>query len=176
MSSVARVQRKEIARFNRFWENLYEAFPAARAAAVAAMGRAVKEELDGQITSQGVDDMFGHIRNAQRVLLGSRGGYAAVRPVASSMTDRYGKTKTWKGKQASVRQVTRWLERGHGARKPSGLNKRYRPRIDRAGVGPKGNAYIKGRQFYSFTKLKAVDCARKAADEALSKIADEIEY
>lgn len=170
------VDRRAIQQFNAYWESLYKAFPAARLAAVQAAGQAVKADLDANVVDRGVDDLFGHIRNSQRIQIGSRGGYAAVRPKAMGMTDRYGKVKTWKGKQVSTRQVTKWLERGHGARKPSGAAKRYRPNIQRAGVGAKGNAYIKGHMFYSWTKLKAQEHALKAADKALGKIADEMEY
>ncbi len=171
-----RVDKSKYERFNDFWEDLYKAFPAARVAAVQAMGAAVKEDLDANIVSQGVDDMFGHIRNTQEIQIGSRGGYAAVRPASSGMTDRYGNTKTWKGRQVSTRQVTRWLERGHGARKPSGESKRYRPSINGAGVGANGQAYVKGYMFYSWAKLKAQEHALRAADKVLSAIADEIDY
>lgn len=179
MGGIARVQREELERFNRFWDDLYKAFPAARAAAVAAAGKAVKEELDAQILSQGVDDMFGHIRNTQTLRLGSLGGYAAVSPQARPMTDRFGRTKTWKGKQASARQVTKWLERGHAAREGTSLP-RWSDKL-RSGFGKRNGAarsfdVVRGRQFYSFTKLKAWDLARKAASEVLSQIAEEVDY
>lgn len=172
MGSLARSNFEAIRKFERYWEDLFEEFPAARAAAVNEMGKAVKEDLDAQILSQGVDDLFGHIRNTQEVRFGSRGGYAAVSPVASEMTDRYGRTKTWKGQQVSTRQVTRWLEKGHGARKPSGSAKKYRLQLRGASFGKKGNLYIKGHLFYSWTKLRALDHALSAANKAMEIFAE----
>lgn len=40
----------------------------------------------------------------------------------------------------------------------------------------KTTAYVKGRQFYSWTKAKALELALKAADRVLSRIADEVDY
>lgn len=168
------IDRRELDKFNRRWEDLYEEFPAARAAAVAAMGRAVKEELDERILSQGVDDMFGHIRNAQQIRLGDKGGYAAVSPVADGMTDRFGRVKTWKGKQVSTRQVTRWLERGHAARKPGSDAKRYSPRIKKAGISNRGTAYVPGRMFYSYTRMRALSHALTAAEKCLDELSDRL--
>ena len=39
-----------------------------------------------------------------------------------------------------------------------------------------GEGYVKGRLFYSRTKSKAWEEARKAADKVLSTIADEVDY
>lgn len=166
------IDRRELERFNRKWEDLYEEFPAAKAAAVAVMGRAVKEDLDERILSQGVDDMFGHIRNAQQIRLGDKGGYAAVSPVADKMTDRFGRVKTWRNKQVSTRQVTRWLERGRGARKPAAGSKRYSPRMKKAGMSSRGTVYVPGRMFYSWTRLRALSHALEAADKCLDDLAD----
>ena len=169
------VDTKELDQFRRHWDALFDVFPAARQAAVAEMGAAVRRDLDANILSQGVDDLFCHVRNSQRLALGSKGGYAAIRAEAMPFHDRFGKRKTWKGKNVSGRMVTRWLERGHGARRPSGQDTRYRARIVGAGVSGRG-AYVKGHLFYSWTKLKAWEHARRAADKVLSRLADEIDY
>jgi len=170
MGGIARANQRELERFNRYWKELFEAFPEARAQAVAEMGRAVKQELDGRILSQGVDDAMGHIRADQQLRLGSKGGYAAVVPVSDQFRDRHGRTKTWNGKPVTSRQVTRWLERGHAAR-GWGDNLIY-------AYGRKRGSFtvVPGRQFYSFTKLKAFDLAMAAARKTLYKFSDEVDY
>ena len=168
------VDKKELEKFNRYWEDLFEEFPPARVAAVAAMGKAVKGDLDANIVSQGVDDIFYHIRNSQAVDFGSKGGYAALRPGMRPMVDRWGKAKTWREKQVSTRQVTKWLERGHGTRRAVGIATRSRAAAkfaSRIGVG-----YVKGRLFYSWTRMKAWEHAKKAANEVLDRLADLIPY
>lgn len=183
MSSAARLQREQLERFNRYWEDLYQVVPEARAAAVEAMGEAVKQELDAQIQSADLsEDAKGTVCTWQELRLGSGGGYAAVTPVKASVLGEKKKPKTWKGSPVSAKQVTRWLERGHGARKADtkkeyAWSDRRRNRNWKAQVNNRtGTAYIKGRQFYSFTKLKAFDHAKKAADKVLCKIADEVDY
>ena len=84
--------------------------------------------------------------------------YAKVYAMAirAMRRDRAGqKQHTWRGDPVTQKQVTRWLERGHGT--------------------PQGG-YVKGRQFYSFTRMKAWEHARKAADRVLSLIADEVDF
>lgn len=52
------VDTKELDQFRRHWDALFDVFPAARQAAVAEMGAAVRRDLDANILSQGVDDLF----------------------------------------------------------------------------------------------------------------------
>lgn len=175
MGGRARVDRRRVDEFNRFWEDLYKAFPRARAEAVEAMGQAVKKDLDTQI---GAADLSaggkGSVRSWQELRLGSKGGYAAVGPGKGGTG---GRKKTWKGTPVSKRQVTKWLERGHGVRKPAPGSGRRWSRLGRSGINSAtGTRFVKGRQFYSFTKLRAVDHALAAADKVLSHIADEVDY
>lgn len=173
MGGIARANQRELERFNRYWRDLLETFPEARAHAVAEMGRAAKQELDGRILSQGVDDAMGHIRADQQLRLGSLGGYAAITPGREDFVDRRGKVKTWNGKPVTSRQVTRWLERGHNASTTnSGSDKLI------YAYGRKEGSFfvVPGRQFYSFTKLKAFDLAMRAAREVLYKFSDEVDY
>ena len=77
----------------------------------------------------------------------------------------------------SKKQVTRWLERGHGTRRPAAGSSRSWNQAGRAGVTRASAAgYVKVRQFYSWTKAKALELALKAADRVLSRIADEVDY
>ena len=144
-------------RFARYWEKLYLAFPDARRQAAQAMGEAVQKDLKAQIQAADLKNgAKGTVRSWQQMRLGSKGSYAAVSPAKEVARPRPGqKRHTWRGDPVTQKQVTRWLERGHGT--------------------PQGG-YVKGRQFYSFTRMKAWEHARKAADRVLSLIADEVDF
>ena len=144
-------------RFARYWEKLYQAFPDARRQAAQAMGEAVQKDLNAQIQAADLENgAKSTVRSWQDVRIGSRGGYAAVSPAGGVAKPRAGqKQHTWRGDPVTQKQVTRWLERGHGT--------------------PQGG-YVKDRQFYSFTRMKAWEHARKAADRVLSLIADEVDF
>lgn len=118
------------------------------------------------------------VRTWQELRVGSKGGYAALSPGKGTAQPRAGEAQhTWKGKPVSKKQVTRWLERGHGTRRPAAGSSRSWNQAGRAGVTRASAAgYVKGRQFYSWTKAKALEPALKAADRVLSRIADEVDY
>ena len=177
MSRKATLDRERLERFNRFWSDLYDAFPDARRAAVEAMGQAVKGDLDVQIQAADLEGgAKGTVSSWQELSIGSGGGYAAVAPGKGTAPPRPGqKQRTWKGKPVTRKQVTTWLERGHGTRKSIGLMGYSNGRIKTVPVRGR-SGYVKGRMFYSLTKLKAVDHALRAADRVLSRIADEVDY
>lgn len=162
----ATLERQQMDRFSRYWEKLYQAIPDARRQAAQAMGDAVRQDLVTNIQAAELESgAKGAVRSWQTVRLGSRGGYAAVSPAKGTVMSRDRRKSGWrmrqhtyKGKAVTARQVTRWLERGHGTR-------------NRGGAG-----YVKGRQFYSWTRTKAWEHARQAADRVLSAIADEVEF
>ena len=124
------------------------------------------------------DGAKGTVRTWQELRVGSKGGYAALSPGKGTAQPRVEETQhTWKGKPVSKKQVTRWLERGHGTRRPAAGSSRSCNQAGRAGVTRASAAgYVKGRQFYSWTKAKALELALKAADRVLSRIADEVDY
>lgn len=68
------------------------------------------------------------LASMQTSVVGSRGGYAAVKAI--------------KGKTGpnSPGAITNYNENGHRIRRPTGLSKRYRPRIH--------TVYVNGRHFY----------------------------
>lgn len=179
MSSTARMDRARLERFNRFWEELLQAVPDARRQAVEEAGAAVQRELNAQIgAAELADGAKGTVRTWQELRVGGKGGYAALSPGKGTAQPRAGETQhTWKGKPVSKKQVTRWLERGHGTRRPAAGSSRSWNQAGRAGVTRASAAgYVKGRQFYSWTKAKALELALKAADRVLSRIADEVDY
>ena len=120
MSSTARMDRARLERFNRFWEELLQAVPDARLQAVEEAGAAVQRELNAQIgAAELADGAKGTVRTWQELRVGSKGGYAALSPGKGTAQPRVEETQhTWKGKPVSKKQVTRWLERGHGTRRP----------------------------------------------------------
>lgn len=165
MSGKARLERMEMERFARYWAELLQAVPEARRKAVEAMGDAVRRELNIQIQTADLESgAKGTVRSWQTTRLGSRGGYSVVSPARGTVMSRDRRTHGWKMRQhtyrgapITARQVTKWLERGHGTRNKG------------------GEGYVKGRQFYSWTRARAWEQARRTADRVLSMIADEVE-
>ncbi|WP_283115566.1 hypothetical protein [Intestinimonas timonensis] len=180
MSLKATLDRQEIRRFNRRWEDLMEDFPEARAVAVKTMGESARRDLDAQIGRADLEsDAKGTVRSWQELRFGSRGGYAALTPQKASPVRTGKKPKSWHGQAVTVKQVTKWLERGHGVRKAD-TRKDYawstarKNRNRRSGLNTAtGLRYVKGRMFYSWTKMKAQEHAIDAANEALEIFAEE---
>lgn len=118
MSSTARMDRARLEQFNRFWEELLQAVPDARRQAVEEAGAAVQRELNAQIGAAELADGAKHRAHLAGVAGGQQGGYAALSPGKGTAQPRVEETQhTWKGKPVSKKQVTRWLERGHGTRR-----------------------------------------------------------
>lgn len=165
VSTTRNMERERLRRFVRYWDRLLEIVPEARREAVQAAGETVKGALDGQIQSAGLSgaEAKGRVKSWQRLRLGSGGGWAAVSAMKGTVYSRdrragFGaraRQHTWHGKPVTARQVTGWLERGHGVR-PSG--------------------YVSGRQFYARTRDGAQETALKAADKVLCRIADEVDF
>ena len=145
-----------IERWQRFWaqwEHVIEQVPEAKRDALKAMGEAVLAELRDQIDLQGVNDARGRVKRWQEYRIGCGGGYVAVSPVTDeAQVTRGGETTTSK-------DVTRYLDRGHGVRGPSGRAKRYEPRYQHARL------YVPGHLFYSYTRDKAGRIAAHAAEK-----------
>lgn len=173
MSMKATLDRQEIRRFNRLWEDLMEDFPAARTVAVKTMGESTRRDLDAQIGRADLEsDAKGTVRSWQELRFGSKGGYAALTPKKASPLRAGKKPKSWHGEAVTVKQITKWLERGHGVRKPGPDSKR-KSRFGRSmGNRYTSQRYVKGRMFYSWTKSKALEHALDAANEAMEIFAE----
>lgn len=150
--------KKELERFLHFYGRFIKKVPAIKTQALYAAAKSLQEEVRKQIQEQGVQDPFGRVKRWQQVYLGSKGGYAAVRPMVERTQ------KTWKGKPVYSSQVTKWLERGHGARRGNG------------GYYHSSVTYVKGRLFYSWAKSKGIAAARDAFERELDRITDEWEW
>lgn len=151
-------------RFWEYWNTVIKQVPHVKKEALESMGGAVRDKVVQQLR-QRVNDPQGRVARWQEVRTGSRGGYVAVSPT-NGETVQVSRT----GHDTTSRDLTRYLERGHAVRSPSGRAKRYTPRL-RA-----GKTYVPGRMFYSWAKVDAEKLALKAADEVLCHIADEIDY
>ena len=165
MSVSRNLEREQVRRFVQYWDRLLQVVPEARKEAVEAAGEAVKRSLNTQIQSANLSsgEAQSRVKSWQELRLGSGGGWAAVSPMKGTVYSwdqraNFGaraRQHTWRGRAVTARQVTGWLERGHGIR-PSG--------------------YVAGRQFYAYTKDDAQQIALKAADKVLSRIADEVDF
>lgn len=96
------------------------------------LGALAKQELDSAISGSGVRDAHRAVRRWQVVHIGSKGGYAAVRPAGSSEGGGVG--------PESAGAVTTYLEDGHKIRTARARVKGYRPRIR--------VAFVSGYHFY----------------------------
>ena len=172
------IDKRSLQKFFEDWDDLIRAVPEAKKAALTVMGEVFKQEVDAQIIAQGVDDSFGHVRAWQEVRIGSGGGYGVLSPRKGTVRDRFGRTHTRNGRSVTAKQVTRWLERGHGTRKSLYSGKRRWSReVDWSRVDSRtGLVFVPGHLFYSWTKQKATPRAVAAAESELCHIADEFDY
>lgn len=170
MNKVA-FDQKQWDTFWRVWDRRLETLPGAKKAALFQSGRAVEKVLHKQIDTR-FPDTIGRrkkkwvnlepskrVKRWQELRLGSGGGYAEISPVGDNV-----RTDT------TAKDVTRYLERGHKIRQPSGRWKRYRLRVrGTLDANRKHRLYnvVPGRMFYSWTKMDATRVAVKAAREEI---------
>jgi len=147
-------------KFLKAWENVIEAYPDAKRQALEEAGKAVLQEVRNQIIITGIRDNRSRVRSWQQYRMGSGGGYVAISPAVVDVP----------GKGLMSKKITKYLDLGHAAREPSGKSKRYQPRINAAGIGAKGNVYVRGRYFYRAVKPQADSIAKKAAEKVLAQI------
>ena len=93
--------------------------------------------------------------------MGSKGGYVVVSPSPDETVQ-----VTRSGEKTTSRDVTRYLERGHGITTPSGRTRRYVPRIS------SHRTYVPGRMFYSWAKQDAGKIALEEANRAMDRLTD----
>lgn len=193
VSTTRNLDRERMRRFVQAWDDVLQMVPEARREAVEAAGKAVKQSLDAQIQNADLSSIEakGRVSSWQRLRLGSGGGWAAISAMKGTVyswdkrANFGGRTRqhTWYGEPVTARQVTSWLERGHGFGKDLKRskameakhfkymyeNKMLEPEQSRSG-------YVSGRQFYASTKDDALKIALKAADKVLCRIADEVDF
>lgn len=138
-----------IAALDRSFEQILDEFPQQRRTLHERVGKAIQRELQSQITASGVNDPHGKVRRWQVLHVGSKGGYAAIRPDDSDSG-----------------AITGFLEQGHKIASPRG-GKGYRPRIK--------VAYVNGYHFYSATSQRAESIAIAEAEDWADSLARKLE-
>lgn len=172
---MARNGLQDLGRLLHAFDEVLEKIPEAREKALEAAGERVKKELDRQIVARLPGrDQHGRVRSWQDVTMGSKGGYLRIKPTDLEIVNKY---------RYNSRQVTGYLERGHKI--ASSGRGRYRA-VSRSEAAPKkdshvvtnessGDLVVKGFQFYSWTRSRAANEARKAAEIVLEELEDTLE-
>lgn len=126
-------------------------------AEIPDMRRGLHEELAGVAKSEVNASIggTGKVQGWQERIVGSGGGYAAVRPI---------KTPSGKGGPGAV---TNAIEHGHKIRLPGGKANRYRPRVK--------VAHVSGRFFYQKAEAGVEAKAIAAAEAFCDKLAARLE-
>ena len=130
-----------------------ERFQAIRAQAMDDAARQAKQIVDRHVGGTG------KVRSWQGQYIGSRGGYAAVRPKAKTWTMINGR-----GKRYAVGAVTNAIVSGHAFPSPSGRDRHYRPRIK------SGAMRVAANPFYD----RALPEVRILAEETAKQVARDL--
>lgn len=133
-----------------------QAFPDGRRQAAEQIAAALLGNVRGHIGGAG------KVKSWQESSVGSKGGYAAVRPASGSAEDDRGRpTRHSKG------YVTGAIDRGHRTRGPTGKSKRYRYRGHMASVP--------GKEFYDEAGAETDAVAWAAAEALVERLARQME-
>lgn len=144
----------------RFQEAL-RLWPSMKKECLARMGQAALGEVRKEIARSGMSNGGGRVQGWQRVYLGSKGGYTAVRAIGEDQGGGTGPN--------SAGAITNYTENGHRIRRPAAVQKngyRYRPRIKVAAV--------RGFHYYHQAETRAVEAALAAGRELAQQAADMI--
>lgn len=132
-----------------------EAFQAAATEAKRLVDDSISTALKGDV---------GKVQRWQEAQVGSRGGYAAVRPKKGTWTEATKK----EGNRYAVGAVTNAIVSGHKFPAPSG-KKYYKPRIKISGQK------VPGRPFYEDVKPQVNELAQQTAQRVLEKLLEHLE-
>lgn len=130
------------------------------------MRQEIHEELAGQMLAavqdalaQKAGSSSGTVAGWQESYVGTKGGYAAVRPAPGKFR------KTEKSpREYAYGQITNAIENGHAIRRPSGRWRHYRARVKKR--------YVLGLHFYQQVQGNRLE---KLALDAANRLADRIE-
>jgi hypothetical protein len=134
--------------------DLIKSFPDMQRELHEGFADAIKKKVDSEIVVS-LKNGASKIKRWQGRYVGSYGGYAAVRAVDTSTGAE------------SPGAITNYLENGHKIRKPTGRNKRYKPRINKI--------YIDGYHFYSKASNNLEADIIKISERFANKIKNKLE-
>lgn len=134
-------------------------FPEQKKAVLEELGGRIEDEVQAQVSVQGVRDSRGRVSGWQRLEVGDKGGYVAVRPVKEKVP----------GRDINSRQLTGYLEKGHGL--PKGYGAAGAEQGKRSGINDRtGLGYVSGFYFYSFARLRLGMSLRRYAKQAAEQL------
>lgn len=144
-------------------ERVLKKAPSARRQLHEEIADMLKKRVDKNIAAS-VNDSHGHVRSWQEKVVGSGGGYAAVRPSDDSYTDKY-----------DNEGITALLEQGHKIRKRVvPLYMRWNGTAKRARKSRAKVAYVDGRHFYESAAAGVESEAIALAEAFVDKLAKEL--
>ena len=149
------IDTRELRELDEKLSDLLKRMPEKRRGLHERLGTEAKALVDSAIGGEGT------VQGWQEKHIGSRGGYAAIRP-------KKGYVSTKKGKTYAYGYITNALENGHRTRGPSGTAKRHR--LTRA-----EHVSVSGKHFYSAARTNLETKALKLAEEFLDEAARELE-
>lgn len=154
----AHIDHSQLERLVERLEQSPQVLKEAKRQAFQAAAPKLKAVVDAQIGGSG------KVRSWQEAHVGSKGGYAAVRPKAKTYTKP---TKKW-GYKYAVGYVTNAINSGHSWPTPSSGNrlKGYR-------AGSK-SGWVEGKGFYEAAQAKAEQVAQEAAGQIVQALTDHL--
>lgn len=154
----------EIDRLCDSFDKALQDFPEIRREYHARLGEKLKGIVDAEISNSGVNDSSGKVKNWQESHIGSKGGYAAVRPKTGATGDN------------SPGAITNYLDSGHKIRPPGKRNEKGKLTLTNYKYKSRAKVlYVNGYHFYSSAYAKAENVAIELAEELVNKIADGLE-
>ena len=146
-------------------EKAPEVFTRARSSAFDAAAPKLKRALDAQITAT-IGDSHGKVRSWQEQVVGSRGGYAAVRP----KKDAYTAPTKKMGRRYAVGYVTNAITSGHRFPGQSVRGKGQRARADKLTTGR-----VSGRYFYDRAQSSVSAIAQATVEQVMDTLTKHLE-
>lgn len=148
------VDLKGLDELERDIADLIKSFPDMQRELHEEFANTIKKKVDSEIVAS-LKNGASKIKRWQGKYVGSYGGYAAVRAVDNSTGSE------------SPGAITNYLENGHKIRKPTGRNKRYKPRINKI--------YVDGYHFYSKASNNLEADIIKISEKFANKIRNKLE-
>lgn len=154
----ARIDHSELTRLAEKLSKSPKVLKEAKRQAFQAAAPRLKSALDAQIGGTG------EVQGWQGAYVGSKGGYAAARPMAGTYTEATKK----KGHKYAVGYVTNAINSGHRFPPPSG-RKYYKPKIR------SGAMTVPGKHFYQRAQAQADKVAQETVQQVVDALIEHLE-